>query len=434
MTPQQKVRQSERAQQTAQFDLSKLRLAYNEEENLEKRASMEADLLQAEKRFQDAMTAHFTALDELPDPGPIADDDAQAKEFNNLYKRASLMRFVEMVEGKKEFDGVEKEVRQMFMPQGGRYADTIPLAMFLDPNVEMEIRQDTVTVINAATGVKMTMPIAQRVFGGSEAAYMGGRFISVPGGQQDFPFISAGTTATAANENTDIDAGAGVISIVSSNPKEVGARYRWGLTTAYRFTPGEMEAALRQDAVNVINDFIDESYIAGQAATASAPAISGLLSLTYDGRSSSSPTADATALDILRFGTSHVDAIWADTDDNVRYLVPHLMWQAIAYLQLHAMSNLLVKTMLQGRLRASHHITDGAVSSGKRDSDFLTYAPDRDMGEAVIPVWQDVRVTMDNISSEVAQKRQTTLNFDTAYDVVRRRNNPWRRQRLQFAA
>lgn len=418
--------------QKLQVEMSKWRTEYNAAESAERQTELMQMHPDLEKRFQEAVEAQLGMMDKYPDIGPLADEDRQAREFDELYHKASLTRMLIAADTNKALEGVDLEVRQMFLPDGGRRENTIPLAMFLDDHESYEIRQDTATTVNAATGRKETFPIAQRVFGESAGAYMGARYISVPGGQQDFPFISSGVSGIAKDENEEIDATQGVISVRSSNPKEVGVAYLWGLTTQLRFSPGELESALRADARAAIGDYMDGTIIQGQEADAAndIPAIPGLNTMAYSAGSTSAPTADATALSMLEFGARHVDGRWAATDDNVRYLVPPLMWQRAAYLLLQPNSDLLLKRMLAGRFRASYHIPDGAASAGKRDSDFITYAPDGDMGELIVPMWQDVLVTFDQVQH--ANRRQRRLSLDTAYDVIIRRNNPWRRNRAQF--
>ena len=438
MNELQAVRKSSRETMEGLKKLSQLRVAYNEEADTQKREERANELIAAEKAFIEAADVHFRAMDNLPDPGPIEDADAQAKEFNSLYKQAKLVNFIDHIEQRTEFAGAEKEIRQAFLGENGaRAPDTVPLAMFLDIwDAELQVRADTATTVDAATGKRETMPIAARVFGMTEAAYMGARFISVSGGQQDFPFVSSGTTATSKDENEEIDAGAGVISVVSSNPKEVGASYRWGLTSQLRFGPGELENALRLDARAVIGDYIDETAIVGQPAVGASnvPKVGGLLSdLPYAPGSTSAPTADVTGLGALQFGAEHVDAIWARNDEDVRYLVPPIMWRRVAYLQPYPTSP-FVKSLLAGRFLASHHIPNPAASSGKRDSDFITYSPQGDRGEMIVPMWQDVRVTIDMTSETLTRNRQRRLSLDTAYDVILRRNNPWLKHRAQHIA
>lgn len=435
MTPEQKAILSGRIVAGVHKKLSELRLAYHAEADGEKREEIQDQLVEAEGELQRAYDEQVALADAMPDPGPLGDGDREMREFDNLYHQAKLSLMVDAIERGKPFEGVEKEVREAFLPEGGRRAEqSIPLAMLLPNDERMEIRQDSATTVDAATGRRMTMPIAQRVFGDSAGAYMGGRFISVPGGQQDFPFIESGTQATAKDENEEIDAGAGKIAVMASNPKEVGAAYLWGLTTQLRYASGELEAALRTDARNVIMDYMDRTVIRGQAAVGASnvPAINGLLSLAYAAESSSAPTTDATHDSMRQFLLAHVDGIWANTSRQARMLVPPGLYKATALLRPHQNSDLTLEDVLAGRFRVSHHLEDGAVNSGKIDSDLLTYAPDRDAGELIIPTWQDVIVTFDVVT--LARRRQRRLALDTAYDVLIRRNNPWRRQRAQFTA
>lgn len=447
MNPRQAYQKSQREYVVAEQKIQEFRMAYNAEEDVEKRQAMHAQLEEHENRFKEAMATFVTAIDNLPDPGPIEDADTEVREFDQLYKGTELIKYINHIVGKTEFDGREKEFRQaMLGDHGGRDPNTVPLAMLLDnmdPTMELrlnktgdetEYRQDVATVINAATGIRQQFPIADRVFGQSQAAFMGASFISVMGGQQDFPYVSGGTTATAKDENEDIDAGAATIQIVSSVPREVGIAYNWGLTTQLRFAPGVLESVLRRDARMAIGDYIDESIIAGVEADAAnnIPAIEGLLDLGFAGESSSAPTVDIDAVGFLEFAASHVDGVWANADDNVRYLVPPSMWRKLAYLRVSPMATDFIKDNLRGRFIASRHLPDAAVASEKQDNTFITYAPDSDRGELMVPIWSDLRVTYDTVT--LNRKRQTRLAIDTAYDAKRRRNNPWRKQRAQHPA
>lgn len=431
MTPHQRAQQTAREQLEQQKELSKLRLSYNTEEDAEKREAIHKELKEGEAKFQAAIDKHFKSLDDLPDPGPLADGDSADKEFNQLVHRAKLSNFVMAAYEHKELDGVEKEVRQMFLPNGGRHAESIPLAMLMDDRIGLEIRQDSATVVDAATGRRITMGIAQQVYGESEVAYMGARFITVSGGQQDFPVITAGSSPTAKDENEPIYAGAGTISVVTATPKEIGVSYRWGMTSRLRYNPGEFESAWRQDARMGLADYTDGLGIVGQEADATnnIPAVNGLMQSVP--QTGNAPTVTATCLDMLKFGGEHVDAVWARNDNRINYLMSPGLWQDTAYLQLHAQSDLLLKNMLAGRFMASHHLSDGTRSSGIADSPLITYAPDRDMGEFIIATWEDVRVIFDTISVGVAQNRQERLSLSSAVDPVFRRTNPWKRRLVQ---
>ena len=431
MTDEQRAVLNGRKVALKQKELSELREAYNKEEDAEKRAEMEAKLTAGEVELRANIDEWMKAQDDLKDTPDLADSERAVREFDELYHRASLNNYIAAFESNKEPEGAELELRQALMPEGGRFPNTFPLAMLLDEREQrLQVRQDTATTVNAVTGMRTTMPIAQAVFGNSQAGYMGARFIAVSGGQQDFPFIASSTDATAKDENEEIDAIAGNIQVVSSNPREVGASYLWGLTTQLRYAPGQLEAALRADARSVIDDYIGRTVIQGQVAVNAdnVPAIEGLITVPLTG---GAPTVDVDAQTFMELAASHVDAIWADQDDDVRYLVSAMTWRKIAYLRLHEQADQFVKDMLRGRLRASHYIEDGTPASGKRDQNVLTYSPSNDTGELIIPTWQDVMVTFDQVTR--ANRRQRRLSLDTAYDVIRRRSNPWRRQQVQIA-
>ena len=410
------------------FRMSEVKQGINEiqtradpqEGDIEKLEALTKEGRELEIQYRAALVASV----EHKEAGPILEEKPEVNEFNELYHKARLFRFLDSIATGTKLDGAEAEMRAELFPDGSRAGNdnSVPLHMFLDFDEDIEVRVDAATTISVSTGIKETRPIADRVMARSDAAYLGANFLNVGAGQQSFPYISAGAGLTYADEGVEVDAQAGTIVVEDVNPTEATLAYLYGATSAKRFMDGELESALRNDARQSIMDGIDLTVIRGR------PAVANVLTTAVPGLETEiAAGADATkvltAAEILAFFSGRVDGKFAYVWTDVRMLLRPEPYAPSIFLGVAgaASDRLLSDILTPEQYRASQRLT--AVASNL--SQAISYAPMNDRMDLIVPTWLDVGVIVDPYTA--ASKRQVRLTFSIAHSVKVLRSDPWKR-------
>ena len=162
-----------------------------------------------------------------------ADPDGEETERRRILARASIMPFIdEAVEGKR-ITGVELEVRKATLGEDAT-DNHLPVDLLLAPeelerrasNRPVEYRADTVTPVAAAALADGSQAsVLERVFSRSIAARLGVAMPSVPVGAAVYPIMATGTTASMANDGTQVDAGAGSFTGHTLEPTRLTGAY-----------------------------------------------------------------------------------------------------------------------------------------------------------------------------------------------------------------
>ena len=369
--------------------------------------------------------AALVATTDLPEAGPITEEKPEVKEFNAIYHKSKLFRFLDSIAHGKELDGADAELRAAVFPNGSRLGNehSFPLHLLLPLDEDLEVRVDTATTIAAASGVKQTKPIAERIFARTDSAFLGANFVAVQAGQQSFPYVSAGAALSYADEGVAIDAAAGTVTVEDVNPTEASLAYLYGQTSASRFMEGELESALRNDARMAIESGIDDTVIKGR------PVVANVLTVAVPGleteiAAGADEVADSlTAAAVLAIYAGRVDGLYANVWQDVRMLVRNQVYAASIFLAVGgATGERLLGDLLGTEIfRASSRLTNVAAHL----SQGISYAPANDRMNLLVPVWMDVGVIVDPYTA--ANKRQTRLTFSVAHSVKVLRSDPWKR-------
>ena len=417
--------------QKTQLRMSELRQEYHTlaakdeliETESERMAKIGSELQQLESRFQSALKVEATETADAAAETRMTDEKPETREFNDLYHRARLSRFLDVIQAGKPMDGAELEFRQAVFPDGAsRWGDrAVPIHMFLPYDEQMEVRVDAATTIAEGAAIIQTRPILDRVFARGNAMFVGATFESVAAGQVRYPYLSAGAQLVYADEGVQVDAAAGTITFADVGPREATLAYKWGLTSALQFTGNELEAALRRDANLAINDGMDTTVISGRAVSGSVftKAITGLYgSLTP----AANATADVTLALLMAAIAGRIDGQHAFAWRDIRMLIRPEPYAVILMAAIAAGNEALANEMIMTeRLRATNKLPAPSANL----SQGISYAPVADTGNLKVPVWRDVGVIFDEATD--AGTRQRRLTFFMAHNVEVLRKDPWAR-------
>ena len=381
------------------------------------------EMQQLETRFQAAVKVEAAEAQAAAQETRMDGERPETREFNDLYHRATLGRYLDTIQQGRKVDGAELEFRQaVFGNAQSKYEDrAVPIHMLLPYDEQMEVRVDAATTVAADSAVVQTRPILDRIFARGNAAFVGATYESVGAGQVRYPFMSAGATLVYADESVQVDSAAGTITIADASPTEATLAYKWGLTASLQFTGNELESALRRDANLAINDGMDTTVISGRAVSGSVltKAITGL----YGGLTpATNATADVTLALLMQAIAGRIDGQYAFSWRDIRMLLRPEPYAVILMAAISAGNEALANEMIMTeRLRATNKLP-APVSNLSQG---ISYAPATDTGNLKVPVWQDVGVIFDEATD--AGKREKRLTFYLAHSVELLRGDPWAR-------
>ena len=311
----------------------------------------------------------------------------EGRELRELRRRSSIFDYVgEVMDGSGRLNGASLEYRQAVL---GDARGHVPLELLLDDE-ELETRADAVSNISTAIQDNQ-MPIAQRVFARSAAAYLGVMMPSAAVGDVSYPRLSAGTSADVRSDGVDLDGTAATLTTESISPTRLTASYTLGVESLARVRG--WEEALRRDLRQTMADKLDALVLNGQAASGSnSPAVEGIIgSLTNP----TDPTAVAGWKDYLQAFDNGVDGKYAISDSEVRILVNVEAWKHAQNLEVgtQGRSGILRDRLPMDRFRASANMP-AAASNIATAIAYASGASNLARGY-IAPVWNGLQLIVD---------------------------------------
>ena len=208
------------------------------------------------------------------DEQETSEPDAQEKEIDKLYARASIVPFVMEAVEDRAVEGAEKELRAAALGEESAEAGRqFPVEMLTLPGAAgaVEHRADTVTPVAAgALADGGQAPVLPRVFNRSVASRLGVAMPAVPVGAHVYPIMTAGTTAAQVADSGRHDAGAGTFTGFTLEPIRLTAAYLFRVRQTLQLR--NFEEILRRDLNAVMSDAMDAQILNGDG---SAPNVSG---------------------------------------------------------------------------------------------------------------------------------------------------------------
>ena len=188
---------------------------------------------------------------------------------------------------------------------------SVPLEALAPPEVEK--RADSVTTVTAGDFSVNTDPVLGRIFDGSDAAFLGVSFPSVPSGQKTYPVLTAGAAGGMKAKNAAIDAEAATITVVDVNATRASGRYVFSIEDLAHFS-AELETALRTDLSAVLADIVSDQILNGSGV---APNVAGILNKLTDPGDVAAESAYADYISAITGGLGKT----ASSEAEVRLLV-----------------------------------------------------------------------------------------------------------------
>ena len=342
--------------------------------------------------------------------------DGEEVERRRLLARSSIVPFVaEAVDG-RHVDGAEAECRAAVLGDDG--GNLMPIDLLL-PSDEVErrsqaqsqteYRADAVTPVAAAAladGSQSSM--LERIFTRSVAARLGVSMPSVPAGAAVFPIMTSGTTASMANDGTQVDAGAGTFTGHTLEPVRMSAGYLFNARQTLQLK--NFEAILRRDLAAVLSDAMDNQIVNGDG---TAPNVSGFLN---ELPAVTRPSAADTFASYLEKFTGAVDGLNAFTLGDLRSVMGAASYSHMYSVYRSNNSDLPAYEAVAGRvggLSVSSRIpaptTTGGEANTQNNIMAMTSYPGRN---AVAPVWRGLELIRDPYTlAGKGQVRLTTSMF-----------------------
>ena len=262
---------------------------------------------------------------------------------------------------------------------------SVPLEALAPPAIEK--RADTVTTVSAGDFGVDTDSVLGRIFDGSDAAFLGVSFPSVPAGQKTYPVLTAGASGGMRSKGAVIDAEAATIAVVDVNATRASGRYVFSIEDLAHFS-AELETALRTDLSSVLANIVSGQILNGSGA---APQVNGLLNKLADPSDVGSESAYTDYIEAITGGLGKT----ASSEAEVRLLVGlgtyvHARGKMVTNTAVDAVSGM---RSLGAAVKVSPHIA--AKSASKQQSIRTTAGAD---GQLVLPVWQGVQIIRDNVT------------------------------------
>lgn len=345
-----------------------------------------------ETRFQAALLTEQTE----PEPDEV--------ELAGIERRLSIRRYIDAAYTHAELDGAERE----YNDERNLPYDHVPL----DALADLQERADVSTA--APSTLPRTMrPIVPRVFAGSDTAYCGVQMPSVGTGEQSFPVLTGGTTASMVAKDGSHDAAAASFTVTTITPTRMTAAYRMRREDLAVF---DFEAALRRDLRQVMQDQMDEQILKGNGTS---PNLSGLFNRTSANQISqdSDPTGATDWADYVAFLTDAVDGKFATGLSSVKLLVaPKILEDAIQLYRSTTATDVSMWDWLSANSGGIKISSRAPVADAGDIEKFLTIAPG---GLAYAPVWDSFNLIVDPYSGAGAGQIRITAYQQFGFDVAR---------------
>ena len=338
-------------------------------------------------------------------------------QFTELRGGIELRNYMNAAVNDADIEGREREFNSELKLTN---RNSVPWEAFLDrddPADRTEDRADTVADLSGAAAAKPRMPVIERVFRRSDAAFLGVEMPSVGAGEPNYPVMTAGAAGSAAAENAAVDAEATTFVGHSVEPRRgANARYLFSAETLAKFGAGT-EDLLRRDARRVLTKVFDDQIISGDGTGSN---LKGMLhSDNVDATGVSNPSNVAVPTDFDGAFADQIDGLYAYSSADVRLLMGRETLVFMSKNRVDAGSlddeggRLYSEMLPMERYRASTRVAAPASNIQK------AYAFRPAEIRAIAPVWQGVTMIRDPYTQ--AAKGQVSITLMMLFGFVQPR-------------
>ena len=395
--------------QKLQLRLSEIRQRLNELSALDSPSDehrTEMDTLTGEYRAKE--TQWRAAVVAEADKPETRIDGGEGAERRALEGRVELRQYLHAAANGVTLDGAEAELNAALDIRGAGGV-AVPWEALL-PTAD-EQRADSATTVGATDHGVTQRGILPRVFARTAASWLGVSMPMVGTGDQNYPVMTAGTTAAGKNPGVAHDAGAATFEANQLGPTRLTARYLFRIEDLRRLAG--MESALRADLRSVAGDQVDKTVLNGQSAD---PNIDGIVD-SGSIPDPATPTAVVTIATAIETVAGAVEGKHANGLSDVRLLVGPKTYSKLATL-LSSNSEPVALSVLRsetGGLRVSAHVPDPAANVQQA----LVYRTGGGGPNAVAPVWQGLELIRDPYSGAAKGEVSVTAIMLWNFAVIR---------------
>ena len=324
------------------------------------------------------------AVDPAEDGGQPA---PEAAEYADLIERSNVGAICDAALAGRDPEGATAELQQELNLRG----DQVPLAL-------LETRAEAATEAPSTVG-RTAAPILPYVFPDSAAAFLNIPQPRVPVGERMYPALTTGATVATPNKAADVEAKAGVFSVVNLKPARIQAAFYYAREDAALFAG--MDAALRMNLREALADKLDDQVRAN---------------IIADGTAQNEASAEVTFATAVGSVYNAIDGRWASMSSDIRCLLALATYQKLAGLYRANGSNENAIEMIQrisGGLRTRSGFA--AVASKKQKSIYRVGS----RMDAVTPIWEGITIIPDEITQADTGQIRLTAVMLYATDVIR---------------
>ena len=252
-----------------------------------------------EAKYRAALITEGAAAANAPTP-----DTSEMREIRAIESRSNLAAFVSEAIHQQPVSGAESEYRSAIMGEHAR-PGSVPIQMLLSDRELAEWREsqsETRAVTPVASGALSAgsqASIAARIFTRSIAGRLGIPQITVPVGENGYPYLLSSTTVSMQLPSGEQLATAGSFAGETLSPVRLTASFEYRIEDVYRLRG--VEESLRNDLRESLQDAMDDQIINGNG---TAPNVEGLVEALT---SPSDPGAVQTYSDLREVFTDNVD-------------------------------------------------------------------------------------------------------------------------------
>ena len=372
-------------------------------------------------------TEYRAALTEEAENG-VTDRDAggltsEERERRDLEGRAEFRNALHAVVNDRALAGAEHELQAA----AGLAGNQIPWEMIVPRRVE-----DRVDAVTAAPSNSHLIqhPILARVFARSATMTLGVSMPMVPTGDQNYPVITAGSTASILAKDADIgDAGAATITANTLSPKRLQVEYLFRREDAARLMG--LEEALRRDLSASLSDLLDSQVLAGAGTGAN---IGGFLATPANGGLPAVTAPSALVTYILAAGelAKGVDGKYSGSESECAVVLGDDAYRvmAAAFETGSGESATAMYRRLSAKTMASANVPD--ATSMVQDGVLARMGAAG--ANAICPVWNGVALIKDEVSSALRKAGQISVTALMLADFKILRADGFQRLRYKIAA
>ena len=216
----------------------------------------ELDKLKVEYGDNDSRRAAITIAGDAP-VTHVETRSAEGREFRGLVERSNLGEVFDAALGKRSVGGASAELQKHY----GLEPNQVPLAMLVKAwpdNDKLEVRAATAAPSDVGETQASIVPY---VFPQGAASFLGVNMPTVPTGQAVYPVLTKELDVRTPAENAEAAETTGTFSADVLSPSRIQASFFYSREDRARFA--DMDAALRENLTEGLDDGLDAQILAG---------------------------------------------------------------------------------------------------------------------------------------------------------------------------